>query len=319
MARARACTGIALMMSASRKGGELSLRADCSGGNCADAGTSASWRDSRPRDGRAPAGSQELSTPAGSAPARNRQWSARNAPARSAGLQRDRQRLVDRRRVLDVRQHPHHRRDPRDYPPGGRRRHPAGGREAIGAFVAVRFVEHHVDRIARRIHREHAGERGDVEVLLEAALVAVLADLLSRAGLAAGVVAQPPRRSCRSRRSPPGASACAWSPRSTAASPARLPAAAPGGNARMVGRTSMPVATAAVPRTTCSGETEMPWPNPTVIVTISFQADAGWMIGMPASGNSMPTRPNMPIDLSQARWRSPPTVSPICAAPRLEE
>ncbi len=87
----------------------------------------------------------------------------------------------------------------------------------------------------------------------------------------------------------------------------------------MVGRTSTPVATAAVPRTTCSGDTDMPWPNATVSVTTSFQADAGWMIGSPASGSSMPTRANMPIDLSQARWRSPPTVSAICAAPRLEE
>ena len=48
----------------------------------------------------------------------------------------------------------------------------------------------------------------------------------------------------------------------------------------MVGRTRMPpLATAAVPRTTCSGETEMPWPKPTVIVAISFQVAADWMIG----------------------------------------
>ena len=75
----------------------------------------------------------------------------------------------------------------------------------------------------------------------------------------------------------------------------------------------------AVPRTTCSGETAMPWPKPTVIVVSCFQPDAGGTIGRPASGSSMPRRLNMPMLPSQARCRSDPTVSAMCAAPRLDE
>ena len=88
----------------------------------------------------------------------------------------------------------------------------------------------------------------------------------------------------------------------------------------MVGRVRIPpFAMAAVPRTTCSGVTEMPWPKPTVMVAMSFQFAAGCTIGMPASGNSTPVLPNMPMACSQWRCRSAPTRCAICAAPRLDE
>ena len=94
----------------------------------------------------------------------------------------------------------------------------------------------------------------------------------------------------------------------------------PGARARIVGRTeSPPLAIAAVPFTTCSGDTEMPCPNPTVRVAISFQLAAGWVRVRPASGNSMPTRFIIPMLRSQVRWRSAPTSLATFAAPRLDE
>ena len=88
----------------------------------------------------------------------------------------------------------------------------------------------------------------------------------------------------------------------------------------MVGCISTPpLAMAAVPRTTCRGVREMPWPKPTVMVAISFQFAAGCTMGIPASGSSTPVLPNIPMVFSQARCRSAPMTIAICAAPRLDE
>ena len=63
-----------------------------------------------------------------------------------------------------------------------------------------------------------------------------------------------------------------------------------------------PLATAAVPRTTCSGETAMPWPKPMVSVAISFQLVAGGASGSAGLGQLDPAGAcNMPIFSSQAR------------------
>ncbi len=55
--------------------------------------------------------------------------------------------------------------DARDDPPDRRRDHPAGGGIAVRAGIRLRLVEHHVDGVARRVHREGAHEGGDVGVL----------------------------------------------------------------------------------------------------------------------------------------------------------
>ncbi len=59
------------------------------------------------------------------------------------------------------RQQAEHRRRPRDHLRRGRRHDPAGGGVAMRAGVRLRLVQHHVDGVARRVHREHAHEGGD--------------------------------------------------------------------------------------------------------------------------------------------------------------
>ena len=110
-------------------------------------------------------------------------------------LQRDRKRLLDFRRVLDVRHQAHDRPDPGNHLARGRSGHLPGRRVSTSRGVTVRFVEHHVNRVTRRLHRKHAHERRDVGVFL----IAVAFVLFRRAGLAARKIARPPRPSCRTR------------------------------------------------------------------------------------------------------------------------
>ena len=96
--------------------------------------------------------------------------------------------------------------------------------------------------------------------------------------------------------------------------------AAPSCGSCSVGRISTPpLATAAVPATTCSGVTEMPWPKPMVSVRAAFHSRSLGTIGAAASGSSIGTRLNMPIWRSHARCRSVPAASAMWAAPILDE